>query len=167
MPKPRDPDPSGRTFPGTDPLSSAVIGSFMRVQHAHRQLMSRKMVDHGIPTAQIFCLKEIAHNDGITQRDLAEKLSVSRPTLTVMLQKMERTGLIERTSDADDQRFTRLHVSQRGAQLHESMHVALGQMVEEMAGTMTDEDKIELTRLLNLMYDNMTAAVEKPERSRT
>lgn len=167
MPHQHDPTTHQRTFAGADPLSSAVVGAFMRTVHAHRQLMARKMTDHGIPSAQIFCLKEIAHNDGITQRDLAEKLSVSRPTLTVMLQKMERAGLIERRSDSADQRYTRLHVSAQGAAIHEDMHVVLGQMVEDVAGPMSDADKADLARLLGIMHDNMTAALEKSETSRT
>lgn len=166
MPHPHDPAAGERTFPGADALSSSVIGAFMRAQYTHRQLMARKMSDHGIPPAQLYCLKEIAHNDGITQRDLAEKLSVSRPTLTVMLQKMERSGLIERTSDSADQRYTHLHVSPRGTAIHDDMHVVLGQMVEDIAGPMSDADKTELARLLRLITDNMNAALEKPETNR-
>jgi len=163
MPQPIDPPSGTRTFPGADPLSSAVLGAFMRAQHAHRQLMARKMSSYGIPPAHIFCLKEIAHHDGMNQRDLAEKMCVSRPTLTVMLQKMERAGLVERESDPNDQRYTQLHITPEGAALHDQMHAILGEVIAEMAGPMSDADKTELARLLNAMHDNIHDALGRQE----
>ena len=145
--------------------SSAVFSTFMRVAHAHRQLMSRRMAAHGIPAGQLFCLKEIAHNDGITQCDLAEALNISRPTLTVMLQKMERAGLVERASDASDQRFTRIHLSPEGTHLHEEMHEVIGEVMAEVAGPLAEPDRVELARLLGLVHDNITAALESSEKA--
>ena len=138
------------SFPPTPaPRATAVFGAFMRAMHAHRQLMARKMAAHGIPPAQMFCLREVAHNAGITQRDLAEKLNVSRPTLTVMLQKMEKAGLIERRADETDQRFTRISPRERTARsVHDEMHGVIGEVVAEMVGPLSEDDRAELARLL-------------------
>jgi MarR family transcriptional regulator, organic hydroperoxide resistance regulator len=160
--------------PGTTPhhmtltdssSSSAVFGAFMRAMHAHRQLMARRMAAHGISPGQLFCLKEIAHNDGITQRDLAERLNISRPTLTVMLHKMERSSLIERKPDANDQRYTRIHINPKGKHLHEDMHEIIGRVIADIAEPLSETDRIELTRLLGLVNDNITAALENPEKT--
>lgn len=160
-----DCDPSRRLAPDADPSATAVFGAFMRATHTHRQLMSRKMTFHGIPPAQMFCLREVAHNTGITQRDLAEKLSVSRPTLTVMLHKMEKSGLVERRADETDQRFTRIYIAGDGASLHDEMHGVLSEVVAEMVGPLSEPDRVELARLLKLLGDNMTAALETPEKA--
>jgi MarR family transcriptional regulator, organic hydroperoxide resistance regulator len=162
------PDPSSvsrHSLPGVDPVSSAVFGAFMRTTHAHRQLMGRKMSVHGVHPAQMFCLSEIAHNDGITQRDLAEKLRVARPTLTVMLQKMEKAGLIERLADESDQRFTRIHLSATGQSMHEAMHAIMAEVITEMTSGLSESDGRELTRLLGLLGDSIDAALAEPEAS--
>ena len=158
-------DPS--QHPGVDSSSSAsaVFGAFMRAMHAHRQLMSRKMSAHGIPPAQMFCLREVAHNPGIIQRDLAEKLNVSRPTLTVMLHKMEKAGLIDRRADETDQRFTRIHLAGEGASLHDEMHSVVTEVVAEMVGPLCEPDRVELARLLGLLGDNMTATIEPVQKA--
>jgi DNA-binding MarR family transcriptional regulator len=161
----RLPDTRPPIIADSDPSSaSAVFGAFMGAMHAHRQLMARRMAVHGIPPGQLFCLKEIAHNDGITQRDLAEKMSVSRPTLTVMLQKMERSGLIERRSDPTDQRFTRIHINPEGTNLHEEMHGIIGEVIAVIAGPLSEADRVELTRLLGAVHDSIELALEKPEK---
>jgi MarR family transcriptional regulator, organic hydroperoxide resistance regulator len=148
------------------PSATAVFGAFMRAMHSQRQLMARKMASHGIPPAQMFCLREVAHSSGITQRDLAEKLNVSRPTLTVMLHKMEKSGLIERRPDESDQRFTRISLASGGAKVHDEMHGVIGEVIAEMIGPMPEVDRAELARLLTDLSDNMTnAALETPEKA--
>ena len=47
-------------------------------------------------------LRFLSVNDGITQRDLAEALHVARPTVTKMLNAMEKAGLVRRRPDAAD-----------------------------------------------------------------
>ena len=150
-------------LPNSDATAAAVVSAFMRANHAHRQLMARKLATHGIHPSQMFCLRAIAHTDGITQRDLAEQLNIARPTLTVMVQKMERAGLVERVADATDQRFTRMHLTPEGASLHDFMHGIMGEVIHEIAGPLSEKDRAELTRLLDLVHDNITAALSSPQ----
>lgn len=141
------------------PPSHQAFAQFMRAMQLHRQLLTRQMNESGIHPSQAFALREIGHNDGITQRDLAEKLNISRPTLTVMLQKMERARLVERRADAKDQRFTRLHLTQAGHDAHEAMHGALGRIISESFGPLEDDDLNVLARLLGMLNDNLAGAL--------
>ena len=131
----------------------------MRAMHAHRQLMARKMSERGVAPGQAFCLREIAHNDGITQRDLAEILNVARPTLTVMLQKMEKAGLIERRSDEQDQRYTRIYLAEKGEAMHQTLHSVVGEVVDETVGQLSEQDQIELVRLMELVHGTIADAL--------
>jgi len=137
-----------------------VFSQFYRAMQGHRQLMSHLLAERGIHPAQAICMRELAHNDGVTQRDLAEILSVSRPTVTVMLQKMERAGLVERHVDETDQRFTRIHLTEAGWREHEEMHRLLDRFVAETIGPLTEDDQRGFERLLALLNDNMAAALE-------
>ncbi len=105
-----------------DELSWRVFGALHRVMHAQRRVMTQIMADRDIQPAQAFCMRVLGHHDGVTQRDLAELLEVSRPTVTVMLQKMEKAGLVERRVDTDDQRYTRIYLTEDGWKAHEEMH---------------------------------------------
>jgi len=143
----------------SDPPHRAFV-TFGRLLTSYRQLLFRKMSEKGIHPGQAFCLAEIAHNDGITQRDLAEALSISRPTLTVMLQKMEKSGLVERRADELDQRYTRIHLTAAGASTHDEMHKVMGVVVSRTFGLLSDHDNSELCRLLSALNDNMVAALQ-------
>ena len=46
--------------------------------------------------------------EGLTQTELAERLAVRPATVTNLLQRLERKGLVRRVPDADDQRVSRV-----------------------------------------------------------
>lgn len=151
--------PTERTLP------QRVFSAFYGAMHANRQLMMRKVGQHGTHPAQMFCLAQIAHHEGITQRDLAEMMQIARPTLTVMLQKMEKAGLIERRTDPDDQRFTRIYLAEKGHAVHEQAHEVIAGIVDDAIGKLSEHDQLELERLLGLLTENMAAAAAVDERA--
>ncbi len=157
------PHGDGAPFPGVDPASAAVFRSFMRASHAHRQLMSRAMAAHDVHPAQMLCLGAVAHDDGVTQRDLARRLSIAAPTLSVMLQKMEKAGYIERRADENDQRLTRIYVTADGERVHEQIHGIMAEAITEMTGTLTPEEREELARLLGKLGDGMASTKSASE----
>lgn len=136
--------------------------AFHRAMLGHRQLMIQKLAEEGIPPGQAMMLRELAHNDGIAQRDLAERMHVARPTVTVMLQKMERAGLVERRPDEDDQRVTRVHVTEAGRALQLTMRSSFAVIVEAAMGSLTEAEQAELERLLGILGDNFAAATGSP-----
>jgi DNA-binding MarR family transcriptional regulator len=156
------PEDHGR-FPGVDPLSQEVFRAFTRATHAHRHLMARKMSAYNVHPAQMFCLSMIAHADGITQRDLAEKLHVARPTLTVMLHKMEKSGYIERRADENDQRYTRIYLAPAGSEIHEEVHGIMAEAIGEMTRGLTQDELRQLAGLLGKLGDSMEGTNDTTE----
>lgn len=57
---------------------------------------------------------------GMRQTDLATELGVEPPTITRMVRRLERGGLVERRRDPDDGRTLRIHPTPR-ARLLEAM----------------------------------------------
>ena len=141
------------------PLPNQVFIALHQVMQSNRQLIARKLGEHGAHPGQTFCLRELAHDEGITQRDLAERLHVKPPTVTVMLQKMEKAGLIERRADEHDQRYTHIYLTESGRKLHADMHDMLDQMVDEVIGRLAEHDQKELVRLLGAMNQNILEAL--------
>jgi DNA-binding MarR family transcriptional regulator len=139
-----------------DELSWRVFGALHRVMQSQRRFMTQVMADREIMPAQALCMRVLGHHDGVTQRDLAELLEVSRPTVTVMVQRLEKSGLVERRVDETDQRFTRIYLTEAGWTAHEEMHGVLNDFIERAIGSLADEDQRELDRLLNLLNDNLS-----------
>jgi DNA-binding MarR family transcriptional regulator len=148
---------------GLDTLSAEVFSAFRRAMHLNRQLLGRMMAEHGDHPGAAGVLRALADRDGISQRDLAVVLHLSRPTVTTMLQRLEQNGLIERWDDEVDQRLTRIRLTEKGRRQSETVKESFVTYIDDTFGSMTESDRRELARLLNVLADNTAAALARLE----
>jgi DNA-binding MarR family transcriptional regulator len=141
------------------PLEYQVFHQLRTVMQAHKHLMLKRLADKDTHPGQAMCLWVLAKNDGMSQRDLAQMLGVARPTVTIMLQKMEKAGLVERQSDEHDQRFTRIFITPAGKTLHEALGKVHAEVVAVTIGPMAETDQRELQRLLHVVEENIASAL--------
>jgi len=153
--------PGHAGFEGLDPTSAEVFGAFRRVMHLNRQYLGRAMASMGGHPGAAGVLRVLAAHEGMSQRDLAECLHLSRPTVTTMLQRMEQHGLIERWDDEADQRLTRLRLTPAGRAQADASKKLFAHYVDETVGALPEEDRRELARLLNTVADTTAAALER------
>ena len=142
---------------GVDELSSRVFRALLTALRLHKQQMMRALATRGIHPGQAFCLRVLAERDGITQRDLADTLHLARPTVTKMVQALERSGAVERRPDPDDQRLTRVYLTGGGRELAAEMNGVAAGYINATIGTLPEDDRRELARLL----EELGASIER------
>jgi DNA-binding MarR family transcriptional regulator len=152
------PLPTGVTM---DTVSGDVFRAFMRTMRLHGQLMIRMLAEQGSHPGQAICLRILANDDGLSQRDLAERLHLSRPTVTSMLQRLERSGSIERRVDEEDQRITRVHLTADGRRQEEELRASLAEYAGRILDPLPEPDRRDLARLLDAMADNLQVALSE------
>ena len=155
--------PSFSEIRGVDPASLRVFHAFFRAMRLHRQLMFKMMSDKNIYPGQAGCLWVIGNHDGITQRDLARRLHVARPTVTVMLHKMEAAGLIARRPDEKDQRLTRIYLTDAGRRLQDEMNSTLTDFISASFSNMPADDLKDFERLLSSLCSIIDRELSSPE----
>ncbi|MCP4182103.1 MAG: MarR family transcriptional regulator [Hyphomicrobiales bacterium] len=67
----------------------------------------------GIAPAQFMALLELWNEDGLTQKELVERLDVEQATIANTITRMERDGLIERRSHPDDGRARLIYATDK------------------------------------------------------
>jgi DNA-binding MarR family transcriptional regulator len=142
---------------GLDELDASVIENFRRAAHLNRHAFARiaGLDKPGHPGQAIMLLALGSSADGMTQRQIAEVLRVSAPTVTVMLQKMEAEGLIERWTDEADQRLTRIRMTSAGRDMAGRITNRYVAFVEATVGSMSESDRREFARLLAVFADSV------------
>jgi DNA-binding MarR family transcriptional regulator len=143
---------------GVDDLSSHVFRTFMTTIRLHGRLMMQELREHGLHPGQAMCLRLLSANDGITQRDLARALHVARPTVTKMLNSMEKAGLVRRRPDAADARLTCVKLTDAGRAEEKKMNAAAADYVNATLATLPEADRRELARLLEAYGDSIQRA---------
>ena len=67
----------------------------------------------GLAPAQFMALLELWDEDGLTQKELVQRLDVEQATMANTLNRMQRDGLIVRRPDPDDRRAQKIHLTQK------------------------------------------------------
>jgi DNA-binding MarR family transcriptional regulator len=146
---------------GVDELSAEVFRALHATLRLHKQLMTRTLAAHGTHPGQATCLRLLAVHDGITQRDLAEALHLARPTVSKMLQAMEKAGVVERRPDETDQRLTCVKLTAAGRALERDLRAVAADYVNETIGTLPEGDRRELARLLDDLAASISRATDE------
>ena len=59
-------------------------------------------------------LCKLFHEDGMTQSEIAQQLSIQGATVTDILRRMEEVGMVTRRRDLADNRLVRVYLSEAG-----------------------------------------------------
>lgn len=95
--------------------SAGYLANHMARLFAHR--LAEAIRPLGLAPAQFMTLLELWREQGLTQRQLVERLDIEQATLANTLARMERDGLIVRKSRAGDARARTIHLTARARAL--------------------------------------------------
>lgn len=65
----------------------------------------------GLTVPQITVLEELANEDGLSLKELSRRLSLSHSTVSGIIDRLEKRELVQRTTDAQDRRSSRILLS--------------------------------------------------------
>ncbi|WEO77492.1 MarR family transcriptional regulator [Cryobacterium sp. SO2] len=111
--------------------------------------------------AQSFVLGYLAQNPGAIQRDIAEISRTSAASVTSLLQRLERRGLVERRSDAGNERSKRVYATPAGAELIAGFETAMAAADETILAPLNQDERATLHALLT----KITSQLPQPTRS--
>lgn len=100
-------------------------------------------------------MKALSENDSVSSRELAELLDIRPSSLTELLTRAEKKGLIVRTPDENDKRVTRVSLSEDGKKAIEQMEAPMRSHLEQITACFTDEEKTEFCRLCGKLADHI------------
>jgi DNA-binding MarR family transcriptional regulator len=92
----------------------AALGKFRIIIGAIRQHYRDVEKACGVSGAQIWVLAALDESPGLRVTELAEALSVHPSTASNLLDKIEKSGLIRRERNSQDQRVVRLYLTDAG-----------------------------------------------------
>ena len=118
----------------------------------------------GLYRGQPPVLRALSEQEGLTHTELAERLQVTPATITRMLQRMEKAGFVERRPDPEDQRISRVYLTEAGREVQSALREVLSAMAAEMLAGFSPGELGLLRRLLEGVRDNLLRAVEKDYR---
>jgi DNA-binding MarR family transcriptional regulator len=115
------------------------------------RLMQRALADRiasaGVANGAWYFLRVLWEEDGLTQRELAERIGMREPTAAIALRGMERAGWITRRR-GEDRRKVHVRLTPRGRALRERLLPEAHAVIAEATAGMTREEAAALVALL-------------------
>lgn len=94
-----------------------IVASIRQIIRAV-DLHSRRLVEaHGLTGPQLAALSEVVRTGPVSPTALARAVHLSQATVTGIIQRLERRGLVRRDANASDRRSVLLHPTDAGRQL--------------------------------------------------
>ncbi|MBC8532194.1 MarR family winged helix-turn-helix transcriptional regulator [Gehongia tenuis] len=142
-----------------DPEMNGVVRQLMEAFHAFQKLHVEKHGPKiGASRSEITLLLMLhAHGGekGLKVSQLSRRLDVAPPTVTQMINSLERKGFLERSIDPEDRRAVLVKLTERGSEIMERGRRELMQRFHGLIQYMGPEDAKELARLLNKTAEYM------------
>ncbi|GEO41125.1 DNA-binding MarR family transcriptional regulator [Skermanella aerolata] len=111
---------SERSLGQAIPPSDDSVGYVVRdVHRAFSRSLQAKIAAHGVSMGQWFFLRALWDEDGLTQRELSQRVGMMEPTTVTALNSMERRGLVERVRNPHDRRKVNIYLTPKGRSLRE------------------------------------------------
>lgn len=126
-----------------------------QIMHLSSQQSMRLLEEFDLKPGQARILFELNRQGGMSQKELAEKMDVTPPSVTMAIQKMEKQEYITRRLDEKDQRIIRLEITDKGKGCAARLKSVMERMEEILFGNMSPEEKMLLRRLLIQMRTNL------------
>ena len=92
----------------------AIQELLMGVSHAYFVKIYHQLKQIGIHPGQLPIIKLLDFHDGLSQKEIAGKLFLSAPTVTMSIRRMEKANMVSRRQDEKDQRISRIYLTEEG-----------------------------------------------------
>lgn len=127
-----------------------ALNAFIKLMRAAESVSGRveaPLAQLGLSVSQFGVLDALMHIGPMHQKDLSGKILKSRGNITMVINNLEKRGLVKRVRDAEDRRHYLVKITEKGLRLigpYFPGHVA--RIAEEM-GVLTPDEQEELGRL--------------------
>ena len=130
-----------------------------RIHLGWKRQVARDLVPYGVNPKQIYLLRKLREVERMAPSEIAELLYADRPTVTSMLNTMERAGWISRRRDPVSAKQVIVAITSKGSKKLESVPQQLwrtGRIRATPEDCLNAAERAELVRLL----EKMNASVE-------
>jgi DNA-binding MarR family transcriptional regulator len=114
-------------------------------------------VEHVRP-AYLGVLMSLWEENGLKVIDLGRSAGLEPSTMTGLLDRMERDGLVERCADPADRRVQRIHLTTEGRSVRPAVLMAVDQILKKVFEIVSNEDMDHLKQTLRDVLAHMQGA---------
>lgn len=130
---------------------------------SHRNIVDSKFREKGLYFGQPPILKYLSENKNATQKEIADFLHISPPSVATSLKRMEESGLVVRVENKKDARRNSVKLTKKGKELVEYADNLFLRMDDVTYKGFTEEEMDMLISFLERMNNNLKNFVKEED----
>ena len=127
------------------------------IHHRRSNLAQMSLNTVGLHFGHPRILFTIAHLEGASQKEIADRLHVSPASLATSLKRLEKAGFLARSIDDQDQRVNKIELTPKGKAAVSTCHLQMQSIDRLMMSGFSDEEQNQLHGLLARLNTNLEA----------
>jgi DNA-binding MarR family transcriptional regulator len=124
-----------------------LISALVRASFATTAVLSRVAAEHDLSLTQLRVLA-ILRDRRVRMSELADYLGLDKSTISGLVDRAEKRGLLRRAPNPVDGRATDVFLTAEGLQLADLGEAKIARSLSPMTGTLTRTETLRLTALL-------------------
>ena len=149
--------PKAEGFPANQPPLMILSG----IAERYEEILSEKGKLLKLQSGARRILFFLCEGDGVSQLTLVRATRLKAPTISLIVQKMERDGLITRRTDEIDMRLTRVFLTEQGREAANAMKTAMQEAETAVLSDFSAKESEQLNGFLVRMCANIANAETK------
>jgi MarR family 2-MHQ and catechol resistance regulon transcriptional repressor len=119
----------------------------MRAAESVTSRVSRSMTAAELTISQFGVLEAIYHKGPLCQRDIAAKILKSTGNITMVIDNLEKRGLVKRQRDSQDRRYLAVHLTDGGRELVAKAFAAVETAIVQELAALSEQEQEHLGAL--------------------
>lgn len=137
-------------------LVMSMLTTTRRIDAACAEMLSRYGLSEGLFAA----LLAVNASPGISPGSLASRISVTRATITGLVDGLAKRGLLERAVDPMDRRSQTIRITGAGGSLVEELSIVYATWMEQLTKGISSQQRDAVFETLDLVQGNVRRGAE-------
>lgn len=133
-----------------------VVGLLFEIDVLRRNALQKASSDSGLYFGQLPILQFVHEHPGCTQREIAEQTGVTSASIALSTKRMQKAGLLTKSSDEQDLRCNRLELTETGVAYMKNCTEKFDEVDRVLFQNFSDEELSQLKNLLGKIVNNLT-----------
>lgn len=139
----------------------AVTGKMNKLECYKRYVIHQSLRSSDVYFGQPPILDYLSEHGASTQKELSNATGVSPASVAVSVKRMQKSGLLTKVADENDQRCNRIALTDRGEQQVEIMHNCFDKVDSCMFGGFSNEELALYEAFLDRLIQNLSSELPK------
>ena len=115
------------------------------------EMLKKEGVKHELTFSQVEIVRFIAEHESVTMKMIADHLKITPPSVTALIDELERKDFIERDSKTEDRRVVSVRFTPKAKKVFEKLSKRKATVLHGMLAKLTPADRKSLERIISIL----------------